>query len=89
MQLRIDFPCRDSILAAPRVLDLALLPDLAQRAGLGGMQAWLSLYFKSSMVPAQLCPERDILIELMKLKRSLRWTAGEQMITHLGLEYYD
>ncbi len=89
MQLKVNFLCRDSILAAPLVLDLALFLDLAQRAGLGGIQEWLSFYFKSPMVPPQLYPEHDIFIQLMKLKNTLRWMAGEQMITHLGLEYYD
>ncbi len=89
MQLKVNFLCRDSILAAPLALDLALFLDLAQRAGLAGMQEWLSFYFKSPMVPPQLYPEHDIFIQLMKLKNTLRWMAGEQMITHLGLEYYD
>ena len=89
MQLKVNFLCRDSILAAPLVLDLALFLDLAQRAGLVGIQEWLSFYFKSPMVPPQLYPEHDIFIQLMKLKNTLRWMAGEQMITHLGLEYYD
>ena len=89
MQLKVNFLCRDSILAAPLVLDLALFLDLAQRAGMSGIQEWLSFYFKSPMVPAQLYPEHDIFIQLMKLKNTLRWMAGEQMITHLGLEYYD
>ena len=89
MQLKVNFLCRDSILAAPQVLDLALLLDLAQRAGLGGIQEWLSFYFKSPMVPSCLYPEHDLFIQLMKLKNTLRWMAGEQMITHLGLEYYD
>ena len=89
MQLKVNFLCRDSILAAPLVLDLALFLDLAQRAGLGGIQEWLSFYFKSPMVGPDLYPEHDIFIQLMKLKNTLRWMAGEQMITHLGLEYYD
>ncbi len=89
MQLKVNFLCRDSILAAPLVLDLALFLDLAQRAGLGGIQEWLSFYFKSPMVAPELYPEHDIFIQLMKLKNTLRWMAGEQMITHLGLEYYD
>ena len=89
MQLKVNFLCRDSILAAPLVLDLALFLDLAQRAGLSGIQEWLSFYFKSPMVAPELYPEHDIFIQLMKLKNTLRWMAGEQMITHLGLEYYD
>ncbi len=89
MQLKVNFLCRDSILAAPLVLDLALFLDLAQRAGLGGIQEWLSFYFKSPMVPSHLYPEHDLFIQLMKLKNTLRWMASEQMITHLGLEYYD
>ena len=89
MQLKVNFLCRDSILAAPLALDLALFLDLAQRAGLGGVQEWLSFYFKSPMVAPNLYPEHDIFIQLMKLKNTLRWMAGEQMITHLGLEYYD
>ena len=89
MQLKVNFLCRDSILAAPLALDLALFLDLAQRAGLGGIQEWLSFYFKSPMVAPQLYPEHDIFIQLTKLKNTLRWMAGEQMITHLGLEYYD
>lgn len=88
MQLKVNFLCRDSILAAPLVLDLALFLDLAHRAGLSGIQEWLSFYFKSPMVPEQLYPEHDIFIQLTKLKNTLRWMAGEQMITHLGLEYY-
>ncbi len=89
MQLKVNFLCRDSILAAPLVLDLALFLDLAQRSGLGGIQEWLSFYFKSPLVAPELYPEHDIFIQLMKLKNTLRWMAGEQMITHLGLEYYD
>ena len=89
MQLKVNFLCRDSILAAPLVLDLALFLDLAQRAGLAGIQEWLSFYFKSPMVAPELYPEHDIFVQLMKLKNTLRWMAGEQMITHLGLEYYD
>ena len=89
MQLKVNFLCRDSILAAPLVLDLALFLDLAKRAGLAGIQEWLSFYFKSPMVAPELYPEHDIFIQLVKLKNTLRWMAGEQMITHLGLEYYD
>jgi myo-inositol-1-phosphate synthase len=89
MQIKIDFLCRDSILAAPLVLDLVLFLDLAQRAGLKGIQEWLSFYFKGPMTAAGLYPEHDIFIQLMKLKNTLRWMQGEDLITHLGLEYYD
>jgi myo-inositol-1-phosphate synthase len=89
MQLKINFLCRDSILAAPIVLDLVLFMDLAQRAGLGGIQEWLSFYFKSPITPAGLYPEHDLFIQLMKLKNTLRWMKGEELITHLGREYYD
>jgi myo-inositol-1-phosphate synthase len=89
MQIKIDFLCRDSILAAPIVLDLALFMDLAQRAGMRGIQEWLSFYFKSPMCAPQLYPEHDLFIQLMKLKNTLRHLRGEELITHLGLEYYD
>jgi myo-inositol-1-phosphate synthase len=89
MQIKINFLCRDSILAAPLVLDLALFLDLAQRAGMSGIQEWLSFYFKSPMTAEGLYPEHDIFIQLMKLKNTLRWMKGEDLITHLGLEYYD
>ena len=89
MQIKINFLCRDSILAAPLVLDLALFLDLAQRAGMSGIQEWLSFYFKSPQVARVLYPEHDIFIQLMKLKNTLRWMRGEDLITHLGLEYYD
>ncbi|MGH9942420.1 MAG: inositol-3-phosphate synthase [Pyrinomonadaceae bacterium] len=89
MQIKIDFLCRDSILAAPIVLDLALFLDLAQRAGMRGVQEWLSFYFKSPMTAPQLYPEHDVFIQLMKLKNTLRHLRGEDLITHLGLEYYD
>jgi myo-inositol-1-phosphate synthase len=89
MQIKIDFLCRDSILAAPLVLDLVLLMDLAQRAGMKGVQEWLSFYFKGPMTAPDLYPEHDIFIQLMKLKNTLRWMRGEELITHLGLEYYD
>jgi len=88
MQIKIDFLCRDSILAAPLVLDLVLFLDLAKRAGLHGIQEWLSFYFKSPMVPPDLYPEHDIFIQLMKLKNTLRFLQGEEQITHLGLDYY-
>jgi myo-inositol-1-phosphate synthase len=89
MQIKIDFLCRDSILAAPIVLDLALLLDLAQRTGMRGVQEWLSFYFKSPMTAPTLYPEHDVFIQLMKLKNTLRHLRGEDLITHLGLEYYD
>ena len=89
MQIKIDFLCRDSILAAPLVLDLVLFLDLAQRAGMKGIQEWLSFYFKGPMTAPGLYPEHDIFIQLMKLKNTLRWMQGEDLITHLGLEYYD
>jgi myo-inositol-1-phosphate synthase len=89
MQIKIDFLCRDSILAAPLVLDLVLFLDLAQRAGMRGIQEWLSFYFKAPMHAEGLYPEHDIFIQLMKLKNTLRWMRGEELITHLGLEYYD
>jgi myo-inositol-1-phosphate synthase len=89
MQIKIDFLCRDSILAAPLVLDLILFMDLAQRAGMKGIQEWLSFYFKGPMTAPGLYPEHDIFIQLMKLKNTLRWMRGEDLITHLGLEYYD
>ena len=89
MQIKIDFMCRDSILAAPLVLDLALFMDLAQRAGMKGIQEWLSFYFKAPQTAPGLYPEHDIFIQLMKLKNTLRHLKGEDLITHLGLEYYD
>jgi myo-inositol-1-phosphate synthase len=89
MQIKINFLCRDSILAAPLVLDLVLFMDLAHRAGMRGVQEWLSFYFKAPMTAPGLYPEHDIFIQLMKLKNTLRWMRGEDLITHLGLEYYD
>ena len=89
MQLKINFLCRDSILAAPIVLDVALFLDLAKRAGMDGIQEWLSFYFKSPMHAKGLYPEHDLFIQLMKLKNTLRYLRGEELITHLGLEYYD
>jgi myo-inositol-1-phosphate synthase len=89
MQLKINFLCRDSILAAPIVLDVALFLDLAKRAGMHGIQEWLSFYFKSPQHAPGLYPEHDLFIQLMKLKNTLRHLAGEELITHLGLEYYD
>jgi myo-inositol-1-phosphate synthase len=87
MQLKINFLCRDSILAAPLVLDLALFLDLARRAGRAGIQEWLSFYFKSPMHAPQVYPEHDLSIQLKKLKNTLRHLRGEELITHLGAEY--
>jgi myo-inositol-1-phosphate synthase len=89
MQIKVDFLCRDSILAAPIVLDLALFLDLACRAGLSGIQEWLSFYFKSPIVAQGLYPEHDLFIQQTKLKNTLRWMMGEEQITHLGREYYE
>ena len=92
MQIKVDFLCRDSILAAPLVLDLVLFLDLAQRCpelARKGIQEWLSFYFKSPMCAPHLYPEHDLFIQLMKLKNTLRWMVGEELITHLGHEYYD
>ena len=89
MQIKIDFLCRDSILAAPLCLDLALFLDLAKRANMKGVQEWLSFYFKAPQTAPELYPEHDIFIQLMKLKNTLRHLQGEDLITHLGLEYYD
>jgi myo-inositol-1-phosphate synthase len=89
MQIKVDFLCRDSILAAPLVLDLALFSDLGKRAGFRGVQEWLSFYFKSPQTAEGLYPEHDIFIQSMKLKNTLRWMMGEELITHLGNEYYD
>jgi myo-inositol-1-phosphate synthase len=89
MQIKIDFMCRDSILAAPLCLDLALFMDLAQRSGMKGIQEWLSFYFKAPQTAPELYPEHDLFIQLMKLKNTLRHLKGEDLITHLGLEYYD
>jgi myo-inositol-1-phosphate synthase len=89
MQIKVDFLCRDSILAAPIVLDLVMFLDLANRCGMSGIQEWLSFYFKSPMCAPELYPEHDLFIQQMKLKNTLRYLKGEDMITHLGLEYYD
>ena len=89
MQIKVNFLCRDSILAAPIVLDLALLSDLAGRANMGGIQEWMSFFFKSPMTAAGLYPEHDLFIQQAKLKNTLRWMMGEEQITHLGREYYD
>ena len=89
MQLKINFLCRDSILAAPIVLDSALFLDLAKRAGMSGIQEWLSFYYKAPMHAPEVYPEHDLFIQLMKLKNTLRYMMGEELITHLGREYYD
>jgi len=89
MQIKVDFLCRDSILAAPLVLDLALFFDLAGRSGMSGIQEWLSFYFKSPQVGPGLYPEHDLFIQLTKLKNTLRYLKGEEQITHLGIEYYE
>ena len=89
MQIKIDFLCRDSILAAPIVLDLVLFLNLAQRAGMKGIQEWLSFYFKSPMTLPELYPEHDLFVQLAKLKNTLRHLMDEDLITHLGLDYYE
>ncbi len=89
MQIKVDFLCRDSILAAPIVLDLVLFLDLAQRSGMKGIQEWLSFYFKSPMTLPELYPEHDLFVQLAKLKNTLRHIMGEELITHLGLDYYE
>ena len=89
MQIKINFLCKDSILAAPIVLDLALFMDLAQRAGMKGIQEWLSFYFKAPMHAPSVYPEHDLFIQHMKLKNTLRHMMGEELISHLGLEYYE
>ena len=88
MQIKINFLCRDSILAAPIVLDLVLFLDLAQRSGLSGIQEWLSFYFKSPMCAPSIYPEHDLFVQLAKLENTLRYLRGAEQITHLGLEYY-
>ncbi len=88
MQIKVNFLCRDSILAAPIVLDLALFSDFAMRAGMKGIQEWLSFYYKSPMAAPGLTPEHDLFIQQTKLKNTLRHLMGEEQITHLGLEYY-
>jgi len=89
MQIKINFLCRDSILAAPIVLDLVLFLNLAQRAGMKGIQEWLSFYFKSPMTLPELYPEHDLFVQLAKLKNTLRHLMDEELITHLGLDYYE
>ena len=89
MQMKINFLCRDSILAAPIVLDLVLFMDLARRAGMHGIQEWLSFYFKSPMHAPEVNAEHDLFIQHKKLKNTLRWMMGEEPLTHLGHEYYE
>ena len=89
MQIKVDFLCRDSILAAPIVLDLVLFMDLAARSGMSGIQEWLSFYFKSPQTQVGLYPEHDLFIQHRKLKNTLRWMMGEDLITHLGMDYND
>jgi myo-inositol-1-phosphate synthase len=89
MQIKINFLARDSILAAPIVLVLILFLDLAQKAGMYGIQEWLSFYFKSPMILPELYPEHDLFIQQMKLKNTLRTIMGEEVIHHIGLDYYE
>jgi myo-inositol-1-phosphate synthase len=89
MQIKIDFLCRDSILAAPVVLDLVLFLDLAQRSGLAGIQEWLSFYFKSPMSRKDLRPEHDLFVQHLKLANTLRILVGEEVLDHSGLDYYE
>jgi len=89
MQIKIDFLCRDSILAAPLVLDLALFSDFAKRAGLKGIQEWMSFFYKSPMVAPGLYAENNLFIQEMKMKNTLRYLMGEEQITHMGLNYYE
>ena len=88
MQIKVDFLCRDSILAAPLMLDLILFADFAKRAGLSGIQEWLSFYFKSPQTGPDLKAEHDLFIQLIKLKNTIRYLIGEKQITYLGNEYY-
>ena len=89
MQIKVDFLCRDSILAAPIVLDLALFLDFASRCGKRGVQEWLSFYWKSPITAPSVYPEHDLFVQLSKLKNNLRHMIGEDLITHLGVEYYE
>jgi len=89
MQIKINFLCRDSILAAPIVLDLAIFSDLAQRSGMKGIQEWMSFYYKAPMAKEGLYPEHDLFIQSMKLKNTLRTLKGDAEITHTGLDYYE
>jgi len=87
MQIKIDFLCRDSILAAPIVLDLAIFLDLAKRSGMSGIQEWLSFYLKSPQAPTGRYPMHDIFKQLHKLENTIRHIGGEDLIDHLGLDY--
>ena len=89
MQIKVNFLCKDSILAAPVVLDLALFMDLAQRSGMKGIQEWLSFYFKSPQTREGLTPIHDIFLQKIKFENRLRHLMGEDLITHLGLDYYE
>ncbi len=89
MQIKVNFLCRDSILAAPIVLDLAIFSDLCKRAGFKGIQEWMSFFYKSPMTAPGLYAENNLFIQEMKMKNTLRWMMGEEPITHLGREYYD
>ena len=89
MQIKVNFLCRDSILAAPIVLDLILFMDLAKRAGMSGIQEWLSFYFKSPMALPTLKPENDLFIQHLKLTNTLRLLMGEELLNHSGLDYYE
>ena len=89
MQLKINFLCRDSILAAPVALDVVLFLDLAARAGMGGIQEWLSFYFKAPMCRPDLTPVNDLFAQDKKLRNTLRIIRGEEVIDHSGLDYYE
>lgn len=89
MQIKINFSCRDSILAAPLALDLALFMDLAKRANMSGVQEWLSFYTKSPQTAEGLPAQNDVFKQLEKLENTLRFLQGEDLITHLGLDYYE
>ncbi len=89
MQIKVNFLCKDSILAAPVVLDLAIFMDLAQRAGMKGIQEWLSFYFKSPQTKEGLEPIHDIFLQKIKFENTLRFLMGETLINYLGLDYYD
>jgi myo-inositol-1-phosphate synthase len=89
MQIKVNFLCRDSILAAPVVLDLVLFMDLAHRAGLSGIQEWLSFYFKSPLAKPGLRAEHDLFVQHLKLTNTLRALVGEELLHHTGLDYYE
>ena len=88
MQIKINFLCRDSILAAPVMLDLILFTDLSQRTNMKGILEWLSFYFKSPIVKAGLYPENDLFVQRSKLENTLRYLMEEELIHHTGLDYY-